>query len=110
MDFADFKDLFLFLIFLNDYKHCVKNKKTSLKQRYRSLSECKPKSIILYNLADNRVLLNVIGIKGRFWLIGISAVTLVDLLIIFFRTTVQETFSYNREWSFLFGYAVILVI
>ena len=76
MDFADFKDSFLFLIFLNDYKPCVKNKKTSFKQRYCSLSECKRKSIIIYNLADNRILLNVIGIKGRFWVIGISAVTL----------------------------------
>ena len=77
MDFADFKDSFLFLIFLNDYNPCVKNKKTSFKQRYCSLSECKRKSIIIYNLADNRILLNVIGIKGRFWVIGISAVTLV---------------------------------
>ena len=78
MDFADFKDSFLFLIFLNDYNPCVKNKKTSFKQRYCSLSECKRKSIIIYNLADNRILLNVIGIKGRFWVIGISAVTLFD--------------------------------
>ncbi len=77
MDFADFKDSFLFLIFLNEYNPCVKNKKTSFEQRYCSLSECKRKSIIIHNLADNRILLNVIGIKDRFWVIGISAVTLL---------------------------------
>ena len=93
MDFADFKDSFLFLIFLNDYKPCVKNKKTSFKQRYWSLSESKRKSIIIYNLADNRILLNVIGIKGRFLVIGISAVTLINRLCFLYSDATASTWK-----------------